>query len=203
MNAMKCITSNVGLVKIFTIAAFALSMTQPAHADTSMSQTDTPRGVARQLSQLTKEFKKVNASLDELKKKVASAPGTTPVATPAPITGPTQATVAANKTTSAYISFNVYPGISGNPMVAVDQTAAKASFILKEGGKISQRYDLSFPFANRTADQKQADQYIITNCVNLFQAVLANPEGGTFYIFPSADEKIGVACSNDLTVTHR
>lgn len=199
MNAMKCITSNAGLVKIFTIAAFALTITQTAQAETSMTQTETVRGVARQLSQLNREFKKVNTALDELKKKVATAP----VATPSPITGPTQATIAANKTSSAYISFDVYPGISGNPMVSVDASAAKASFILKEGGKTTQRYDLVFPFANRTADQKQADQHIITNCVNLFQAVLANPEGGTFFIFPSADEKIGVACSNELSVTRR
>ena len=195
MQGSKLISTNIVAMKVLTLAAFAIGASvttvHMAHAQTSATSTD--RQVARQISSVNKGLKKIRQALQDLKTTVTATP----------IVEPGQTTLGANAKTGGYVAFDIYPTRSGHAIVQHSKGAVAASFVILEGGKSVQQFDLKFPFAGRTADQKNADLFMLTNCVNLYNSVLANPEGGTFYVLTSDDEKTGVACSNDLNVTRR
>lgn len=111
-----------------------------------------------------------------------------------------QAVIGSNKPFPSYITFDFYPGVRAEAVVQHKNTGVFIVFRTLEGSKILFEYKLDFSFEGRSADQKSADAMMITACLNHFHRAADAANGGSFYIYPSSDDKLGLLCSS---VTNR
>ncbi len=114
----------------------------------------------------------------------------TPTPTPARV-------IAASEPTSTYVAFDKYETRRGQATVQHNRTSIAVWFRVLEGGKNVQEYTLKFPFAGRTADQRTADTMVISNCLSQFHRAF-DATDGTFFIYASADDNLGVLCASDV-----
>lgn len=133
----------------------------------------------------------VKNSLGTLNQRVITGTSVTP-AEPTPA----QSVIGQNKTSSAYMSFDFYPGLIAEAIVQHKNTGVLVKFRTAEGSKTVSEYTLDFSFVGRSSEQKAADTMMITACLNHFHRAADAPNGGSFYIYPSADDKVGLLCSS-------
>lgn len=173
------------------------------------AQSASAQDVAKQVRGLRKtvkqELEKTNQAISALTAKVsASTAANTTNAKKPP-------TIANNKSTNnTYVTFDVMPTRKGNVTIHHNGSGVGVRFFLTdnqaqipENRRFKMEHNLFFPFEGRTADQKAADLHMISTCSQLYNQVLANPEGGSFFLLLSKDDALGFACSSDLTVTYR
>lgn len=157
--------------------------------------------IRRSMASLRKNGDAANTTLTEVKDSVATlnqriVTGTLSEATPTPTPVPGRV-IAASEPTSSYIAFDKYETRRGQATVQHSKTGIVVWFRILEGGKNVQEYKLNFPFAGRTADQKAADAMVINNCMSQFYRAF-DATDGTFYIYASADDTLGVLCASDV-----
>ena len=139
---------------------------------------------------LTKNLTDVKGSLSVLNQNVIAGKSVQP-STP-------QTVIGSNKPSPNYISFDFYPGVQGEAVVQHTGTGVAVSFKTKDSATTLVEYSLALSFEGRTNDQKAADNMMINACLTNFYRAADSRNGGTFFIYPSADDKIGLACSSVL-----
>ena len=186
----------------YTALIVGIALTGASHA----SAQDLAKQIRGLRKTVKEELSKPNQALATLAAKVSSSTATTTTTS----TTTKSSTIANNKATTNYVSFDVFPGRRGNAVASHSGTGVGARFFLTEATvqipenqRFKLEHTLFFPFEGRTADQKAADLHMISTCVQLYNQVLANPEGGTFYLLLNKDDKVGFACGSDLNVTYR
>lgn len=163
------------------------------------SYADTPaqfNAQRLQIARVSRGLALLRQTVADLGKNIASA---RPAAVPTNVTTApaTSAPIGANKPTQSWETFDFYPGRSGEVVSYHNATGIGAAFRIREGGKLVQEYKLDFPFAERSAEQRVADAFMIQNCISDFNRV-SKSDGGSFYIYVSSDPKIGLACTSTL-----
>jgi len=142
----------------------------------------------RRNDSLSQGITDVKSSLITLNQRVISGTSVEP-------TNP-QIVIGANASASNYITFDFYPGVIAEAVAQHKGTGIVVMFKTKEGAKTLMEYKLELLFAGRTADQKAADAMMVNTCLTNFYRAADARNGGSFYIYPSADDKIGLACSS-------
>lgn len=110
----------------------------------------------------------------------------------------TQSVIGLNKPASNYLTFDFYPGVRGEAIVQHKDTGIMVWFRTAEGSKTLNEYKLGFSFEGRSADQKTADAMMLNACLTHFNRVSDAPNGGSFYLYPSADNNTGLLCSSTI-----
>lgn len=186
------------VLKAATYSALVIGivLTGASHA----SAQDLAKQVRGLRKTVKEELTKTNQALATLSAKMGTSAATS---TKSP-------TIGNNKPTTNYVTFDVFPGRKGNAVANHSGTGVGARFFLTdatvqipENRRFKLEHTLFFPFEGRTADQKAADLHMISTCIQLYNQVLANPEGGSFYLLLNQDDKVGFACGTDLNVTYR
>lgn len=154
--------------------------------------------IRRTVDALTANNTKVSNSISDVKNSLGSLnqrviTGTS--VTPADPT-PTQSVIGQNKTSSAYMTFDFYPGLVAEAIVQHKNTGVLVKFRTAENSKTVNEYTLDFSFVGRSSEQKAADTMMITACLNHFHRAADAPNGGSFFIYPSSDDKVGLLCSS-------
>lgn len=207
-----------GATTRFAVAALVgvvivISGTVTAAAEVS-SQSHRPT-VSRQLKSMRQSLTRIRRSIETLKQSGATVTtnigevknslaslnqrivtGTITDATPTP-TAVQARVIAASQPTTSYVAFDKYEGRRGQATVQHSKTGVVVWFRVLEAGKMVQDHTLNFPFAGRTADQKSADTMVINNCVSQFYRAF-DATDGTFFIYASADDSLGVMCASDI-----
>lgn len=168
------------------------------HAQSSQAKASTRleiSRVVRGLAALRLTVDGLGKQLAHIKPGVVTAPVASP--TPAAVSAPIQAPIGKNQPTESWLSFDFYTGRVGEVVSYHNASGIGVAFRIREGGKLAQEYKLDFPFAERTADQKAADSFMIQNCITEFRRV-SNVDGGIFFILASSDPKLGLLCSSTL-----
>ncbi len=109
---------------------------------------------------------------------------------------PAQSVIGQNKTSPAYMTFDFYTGLVAEAIVQHKNTGVLVKFRTAENSKTVNEYTLDFSFVGRSSEQKAADAMMITACLDHFHRAADAPNGGTFFIYPSADDKVGLLCSS-------
>ena len=133
----------------------------------------------------------VKNSLVSLNQRVVTG---TSVAPAEPTTS--QTVIGSNKPSPAYMAFDFYPGVRAEAVVQHKNTGVFVVFRTLEGSKLLLEYKLDFSFEGRSADQKSADAMMISACLTHFHRAADAANGGSFYIYPSSDDKLGLLCSS-------
>jgi hypothetical protein len=194
--------TNKTFLSLLALTAISNSLIVDAsHAQTSQAKTSTKLEITR----VVRGLAALRQTVDGLSKQVANFKPTVmtaPVASPTPAAPPAtavpvQAPIGKNQSTSSWVSFDFYTGRAGEVVSYHNASGIGVAFRIREGGKNVQEYKLDFPFAERTADQKIADSFMIQNCIGEFRRV-SGIDGATFYIFASSDPKLGLLCSSSM-----
>lgn len=170
-----------------------------AHAQSSAkspSQRLEITRVVRGLAALRLTVSDLSKQVSTMKPTTVAAPVTAPsTVSPTPTAAPAQAAIGKNAPTNNWLSFDFYPGRIGQAISYHNATSIGVSFRILESGKVVQDYKLDFPLAERTAEQRSADAFMVQNCINDFTRA-SKVDGGTFFIQASTDPKIGLLCSS-------
>jgi hypothetical protein len=154
--------------------------------------------IRRTVDALTANNTSVSNSISDVKNSLGSLNQRVITGTTVAPTQPTpaQAVIGQNKAAPNYLTFDFYPGIVAEAIVQHKNTGVLVKFRTAEQGKTVQEYVLDFSFVGRSNEQKAADTMMITACLNHFHRAADAPKGGTFFIYPSADDKLGLLCSS-------
>lgn len=213
MRIVRIKTATRLAVAALVVVVVVMSGSAMAVAEVS-SQSHRPT-VSRQLKSMRQSLTRIRRSMESLKQNGATVAtnisevksslaslsqrivtGTITDATPTPTPGQARV-IAASQPTSSYVAFDKYEGRRGQATVQHSKSGVVVWFRVLEGGKIVQDYTLNFPFAGRTADQKSADTMVINNCMSQFYRAF-DATDGTFFIYASADDSLGVLCASDV-----
>jgi hypothetical protein len=201
------------LIVTATLVAFIISAPQTARAqDEDVSAQGKRPTVDRQLQSMRLSLARIRRTVDALSANntkvsnsisdVKNSLGTlnqrvitgTSVAPAEPT--PAQSVIGQNKAAPNYLAFDFYTGLVAEAIVQHKNTGVLVKFRTSEKGKTVQEYVLDFSFVGRSSEQKAADTMMITACLNHFHRAADAPNGGTFFIYPSADDKLGLLCSS-------
>ena len=190
--------SFLALVAITTFSS-ALYL-DAAHAESTSQTRANYARISRGLAKLSQGLTSLSTQIANQKPVVAVTPGVSVTPAPAVIAAP-QAPIGKNQPTSSYISFDFYDGRVGEAISYHNDRGIGIAFRVRDRGASSgaQEYKLDFPFAERTAEQRTADSFMIQTCMSHFHRVADAPNGGTFFINPNKDSKIGLLCSSQIT----
>lgn len=178
--------------------------------DAEVSAQQTRGGVNRQLQRMRLSLARIRRKVDALtttntavKNGISDVKSSLVTLNQRGITGnttapstPSQNVIGSNKSSTTYMTFDFYPGIRPEAVVQHRGGGVLLSFRTYEGSKVVQEYKLDFPFEGRSEDQKSADAMMISVCLHNFHRAADAPNGGSFYIHPSADDKLGLLCSS-------
>lgn len=157
--------------------------------------------IRRSMETLKQNGNSVNANVTDVKNSLVTlnqrvVTGALTEGTPTPTPAPARV-IAASLPTSSYVAFDKYDGRRGQATVQHNKTGIVVWFRIYEAGKMVQDYTLNFPFTGRTSDQKSADTMVINNCMSQFYRAF-DATDGTFFIYASADDSLGVLCASDV-----
>lgn len=138
----------------------------------------------------------VKSSLLTLNQRVITGNTVAPT-TPTPKSS--QPVIGSNKASTNYMTIDFYTGVREEAIVQHKNTGVVVSFRAYEGSKLLQEYTLDFSFEGRSSDQKTADAMMISACLQHFHRAADAPNGGSFFIYPSSDDKMGLLCSSQVT----
>lgn len=203
--------SAMAKVAVVSFAVFVSSVGASSVADAQ--KTPLVRGTERQYIKLNKAVERLQQTVDQLTRSGADVRNNvtdvkislgalndkvTAVAKTGTTSAPTENVIGTNVAKSNYESFDFYEGRRGEVIVQHNGTGVLAWFRILEGSKVAQDYKLSFSFAGRSADQKTADVFMLQTCISQFQRAADFTKGGTFFIYPSKDDAVGLLCSSTL-----
>lgn len=178
------------------IAIIALS----ASASLRVAHADSSKSTSVSLARITRTISKLNKGLNDLSSKIANQKPTvvTVPAPNAPQVTPSQGPIGKNDAGASYMSFDFYEGRTAEAISYHNESGIGVVFHIREQGVagFAQEYKLNFPFADRTPEQRLADTVMIQTCLTHFHRAADAPAGGTFFINPNKDSKIGLLCSS-------
>ena len=205
-------THRMAVAVVMAIVSF---VSAPAVAEVQVSSASRRPSVSRQLQSMRQSLTRIRRSMETLKQNGNSVnanvtdvknslvtlnqrvvTGALTEGTPTPTPAPARV-IAASLPTSSYVAFDKYDGRRGQATVQHNKTGIVVSFRIYEAGKMVQDYTLNFPFTGRTSDQKSADTMVINNCMSQFYRAF-DATDGTFFIYASADDSLGVLCASDV-----
>jgi hypothetical protein len=201
------------MVKVAVVSFAVFVSVLGASSVSDAQQSPLIRGTERQYVKLSRAVQRLQESVDQLsrngsdvknnvtdvkvslgalndKVSVAGKTGTTST--------PTEKVIGSNVSKVNYESFDFYEGRRGEVIVQHNGTGILAWFRVLESAKVAQEYKLSFSFAGRSADQKAADTFMLQTCIEQFQRAADYTKGGSFFIYPSKDDSVGLLCSSTL-----
>lgn len=211
MSIQNICFSAISKVAVVSFAVFVSLVGASSIADAQ--KTPLIRGTERQYIKLTKAVERLQQTVDQLQRNNSDVKNNvtdvkislgalndkvTAGAKTGTTTAPTENVIGKNVSKPNYETFDFYDGRRGEVIVQHNGTGVLAWFRILEGSKVAQDYKLSFSFAGRSADQKTADTFMLQTCVDQFQRAADASKGGSFYIYPSKDDSIGLLCSSTL-----
>lgn len=187
-------TARTSICTLIAIAALSAS------AFLNVAHADSRKSTSTSLARITRTLAKLNQGLNGLSSQIANQKPTV-VTVPAPnepqVT-PSQGPIGKNNAGSSYMSFDFYEGRTAEAISYHNESGIGVVFHIREQGVtgFAQEYKLNFPFADRTPEQRLADTFMIQTCLTHFHRAADAPTGGTFFINPNKDSKIGLLCAS-------
>ena len=165
----------------FAFAITALFSTTPAFAQSTEAAT-----LSTRLSSLAKSLVNARKEMRQGFAQLQARTGTTTIVGPV---------IGNNTPGSSYRAIDFYSGRKGSPTIQHNIDGITLALRVYEGSAKVDEVLLKFNFEGRSADQKEADTFVLKSCLDLF--LRAADKESTFFVQTNPDPKVGVLCATE------